>query len=220
MANPYIPSTDDALNVWANNFNTLITASPVTYGLVAADATSINTFVSAFDSALTLASDPSTKTKATVAAKDSAKAAMLDIVRGYAQRIAHNNGVSNDDKVALGLNLPNPHKSPIPAPVTFPLLTVIGATPGQQTLRYADSTTPDKRSKPAGAVMLELVAVAATVAPAGPDDLVTLAFVTKQPYSQNWPPEDKGKTAYYYGRWVTRTGLVGPWSAVASMVIA
>jgi hypothetical protein len=29
-----------------------------------------------------------------------------------------------------------------------------------------------------------------------------------------------GKTAYYYGKWVTQTGLEGPWSAAASMTIA
>jgi hypothetical protein len=33
-------------------------------------------------------------------------------------------------------------------------------------------------------------------------------------------PIDAGKTASYFARWVTRTGLFGPWSLPQSMTIA
>lgn len=45
----------------------------------------------------------------------------------------------------------NPNREPIECPQTCPLLNVIAATPGAQTLRYADSMTPDSPAKPFGA---------------------------------------------------------------------
>ena len=81
---------------------------------------------------------------------------MLDIVRPYAQQIRANRGISNADKTALGLNVPDGTPTPVPAPSTSPILAVIGATPGEHTIRFADSATPDKRGKPFGAIGLQL----------------------------------------------------------------
>src|SRR5438046_3013565 len=157
----YIPTRDAELGQWVGNFSTLISASPATYGLVAGDAAAIAGYVNAFVAALTVVNNPATKTKATVAAKDGAKAAMLDIVRPYAQQVRNNNGVSNADKTALGLTIVDRTPTPVPPPTSSPLLSVIGATPGEHTLRYSDANTPDSRRKPAGTIGLQLfVAVA------------------------------------------------------------
>jgi hypothetical protein len=45
-------------------------------------------------------------------------------------------------------------------------------------------------------------------------------IATRQSYVVQFNPADKGKTAYYYGRWITGTGLVGPWSMLAQLTIA
>jgi len=222
----YLPRTDNGLRDWANNFSTLITANPSTYGLMASDATAIATVVNAYDSALTTALDPSTKTRATVAAKDSAKAAMLAVVRRYAQFIKLNDGVTNEEKIALGLTIDDTGRTPIPAPGTQPICTIIGTTPLRHTLRYADASTPAKRAKPRGVIGLELyyfVAPPATAAPLSPDAGDGVEFygvATRQPYQVELDAIDVGKQATYYARWITRTGLVGPWSAPVAMTVA
>ena len=71
----YIPSSDGPALDWMQNFSALITAAPATYGLVAADATAIAAAVSAFDTALTAAIDPATRTKVTVITKNENRAA-------------------------------------------------------------------------------------------------------------------------------------------------
>src|SRR6185436_1212661 len=119
--------------------------SPGTYGLTAGDATSIATYASAFNNALAVVNNPATKTKATVATKDGAKAAMLDIVRPYAIQVRNNNGVSNADKTALGLTIVDRTPTPVPPPASSPILNVVAATPGEHALRFADSNAPDKR---------------------------------------------------------------------------
>src|SRR5262245_20402437 len=131
MAGSYIPSRESELVTWAVNFDTLITAAPATYGLVAADATSIHTYVAAFTASYTLAADPVTRTLATVADKDGKKAAMLDVLRSYAQRVKLNAGVADADKVNLGLNLNDNTTTPIPAPSTYPLQSLSAPAPLQ-----------------------------------------------------------------------------------------
>ena len=216
----YIPSRDANLADWMNNFSTLITGSPGTYALTAGDATTIATYVSAFVNALTVVSNPATKTRATVAAKDGAKAAMLDIVRPYAQQVRANRGVSNEHKVALGLTIADETRTPIPAPATNPILMVIGATPGEHTVRFADSATPDRRKKPFGAIGLQLFVVVAAAPVNDPAAAEFRSFVTKQPFAVMYEAADNGKVATYFARWQTRTGLVGPWSTGVAFTIA
>lgn len=219
MPSGYIPQKDSLLVGWLDNFRDLIVAAPATYGLLAADGTTIASYVDAFDDAYALVTAPETKTKTTVASKDGAKAAALDIVRTYAQLIRRNVGVSNEDKTALGLTIPDVNPTPIPAPATQPVLSIQGATPGVLTIRYADNMTPDKRSKPFGAIGLQLWGKASATPIVDPAALEFQDFVTRQPFDLDVSDETPGQIMYLAGRWQTRTGLVGAWSGIVSFVV-
>lgn len=217
---PYIPTTDAGLDAWANNFADLITADPALYGLTPADALAIQTAVDAWNVSYPLATNPATRTTVTISQKNADKVAMVTICRTYASQVRINPGVANEDKLALGLNLPNNSPSPIPTPPTFPLLDIANAGPLIHVLRYADNTTPDSRRKPDGAVSLELWGVAAEAAVTDPALMQKILSVTKQPTNVTWPNEDLGKVASYIGRWINRKGEAGPWSAPINFVIA
>jgi hypothetical protein len=220
MAASYIPTKDADLANWEDNFSTLITANPTNYGLLAGDAVAIAAAVLLFTNAFTVATNPTTRTSATIATKDAQKAASTVTCRYFAQLIRNNNGVSDALKIGLGLNLPDPTPSPIPPPATSPIITIVAATPLQLTLRYADQNTPDSRRKPDGVTALELfVAPSATVI-VDPATLPFNGLVTRQPYPVNFVSGDVGKTAYIAGRWVNRKGQVGPWSNVATFTVA
>lgn len=219
MATSYIPSKDADLASWADNFNTLITAAPTTYGLIAGDATAIDDVVQPYLDAYAVITVPATKTMVTVAEKNTAKFAMLSVVRSYAQRIAVNPGVADGDKIALGLNLHGTPPTPVPAPTTIPLLSLLGATPLNFTLRFADELTPDKRAKPFGAVRLDTFVKIDTTPKSDPEDSLYYGGFTKQPAFVTFAPEDSGKYATLWGRWATRRGDVGPWSAPVSQII-
>jgi hypothetical protein len=219
MATTYIPSKDADLASWADNFSTLITASPTTYGLISGDATAIAAVVDPFLAAYTVITVPATKTIVTVADKNTTKFAMLSVVRSYAQRIATNPGVADSDKIALGLNLHGTPPSPIPEPTTMPIISIVSATPLNHVLRYADEVTPDKRSKPFGAAAMDLFVTIDTTPKTNPDEALFYGSVTKQPYFISYAPEDAGKIATLWARWSTRRGLVGPWSSSISQVI-
>ena len=233
---PYIPARDSTLDNWSDNFQTLIAASPATYGLVAADATAITNAFTLWHAAYLLGGsagsppvplNPSTFTRVTVADKNSQKIAMTGLLRSYAAQIRINPGVSNADKTALGLNLPNNSPSPIGAPTTFPLLNLVSAGPGSHTVRFADSTTPSLRKKPVGTVGMQLFRGVGT----NPIVDVTLTSfldqLTTQPYMSVFDVADRGKIATYFARWINRgrqaggaAALVGPWSSPVSLTVA
>lgn len=219
MTTPYIPPRDTDLSAWSANFAALITAAPALYGLLPADAVIIAATDNTWQADLAIALAPVTRTEPAIAAKNSSKLAGVDTWRVYAQQIRANPGVTNADKLALGLNLPNNSPSPIPAPPTNPLLSFLGATPFQHTLRYADSTTPASRAKPAGAIQLQLYAQVAPTAGTDPNAASLVGVHTANPVAVNFSAPDVGKLATYWARWITQTGLVGPWSPSFSIGI-
>jgi hypothetical protein len=219
----YIPDSDTLLAAWASNFSVLITATPGAYGLMASDADTISAAYNLFNSALDVTLTPATKTKGTVADKNAKKAAMLVTLRQYAQTIKRNLGVSNEAKIALGLHINDSGRSPVPAPSTVPVLEVASGVPLAQVVDFHDSTTPDSKAKPAGVtgMMLAVATVAAgATPPADPSALPVYGIATRRPYVVKFAPADKGKTACYFGRWITGSGLVGLWSSMAQLSVA
>ena len=234
MAQPsYIPPREADLFTWADNFNTLITASPITYGLTSGDAASVDAVVAPFLAAYTTALNPSTRTPSSVAAKDAARAAMLNVVRPVAQNVRNNAGVANDAKSDLGLNIPTTTRSPIFCPQTQPLLSIVAATPLAHTVRFADANTPAARIKPFGAKSLYVVVSYATTAGTDPDAATPATIVnsalavpssaglaTRQPFSILHDVSQAGKIATIWGRWVGIRGDTGPWSSATAMTVA
>lgn len=216
MAAPYIPPKDADLLAFANTYATTVAAAPAVYGLTSSDATAINTAVATYAAAQAVVDNPATKSQTTVNAKNSAKQAMIGLLRTYSAQIRLNPGVTNDAKLAIGLNLPNNTPTPTPPPITVPQLTVVGQQAGTITLRYHDSGSgANVRAKPQGAISCEVWwAVGTFTAPPTPGVAPTLkaASATKQPIPLTWPSGSAGMTYYIWARWITRTGLVGSWS--------
>lgn len=227
MPQPYIPARETDLLTWADNFSSLITATPSTYGLDAAAALTIQTSVNTWDTAYAAAVNPGTRTPVTIAAKNSAKLAMIPIVRTYASQIRLNPGVANSDKIDLGLNLPNNSPAPKPAPSTIPVVTIMNATPLRHTLKFRDEmSSPTSRAKAPQCIGMELWRGISTVALTNPADALFYGTIVKVPFFSDFDAPDAGKVATYFGRWVNRAGspgnnqaLTGPWSNAVSMTI-
>lgn len=224
MPTNYMPNRDADLDAWMQNFADKITATPTAYGLVAGDATIIQAQADAFTAALLAATDPSTRTSATIATKDATRATAEDVLRGYAQRVNINPAVSNAERVDLGLTVRSTTPTPIPAPTTAPALMLINASPLLARLNYRDSDTPLLKRKPDGVIGLELYRSIGTVAAVDPAQAEYLATVTKTPFAVSYVAGDVGKVATYFGRWVTRSGPAGvaqkgPWSAALAVSV-
>lgn len=223
MSSSYIPSRDVDLVPWADNFSTLITANPALYGLVAGDATTIAGLVTTWDAAYAAAVNPSTRTPASIAAKDSAKGAMVPILRLYAQTIKLNAGVSNENKVALGIHINDAGPTPIPPPSTQVAIGLTSQFHLAMTLDIRDVTTPTSRSKPVGAAGCLLYRTFSNLADPAPTDPAAATFegfFTRNLCPISFVDANVGKRVTFWGRWTNAKGEEGPWSAAFTQFVA
>ena len=220
---PYIPSQDSAMDAWATNFATLITADPGSFGLTSIDAAQISGYTNAYHAAYLVAGmsgsipktplNPATRTPVSIAAKDSAKGAMVPILREYAILINNSPAITDDQRRALGLTIKKQNQTAVPAPVTYPLLSLVATTPGVATCQFRDSNTPTVKAKPFGATALELYAAYAPTGTPTPELADYCGIATKSPFQLSMLGANAGKLVYLWARWITRKGLVGPFSS-------
>lgn len=213
----YIPAKDADFQNWFLNLATLATAAPTTYGLTVPQAAAIQARYDVWEPAYTLAVDPGTRTPATVAAKDAARAAAEETIRPLCVMVSQNAAVTNEDKTALGVTVRKLVPTPVPAPVNRPALALIAALPGQQQIRYWDAENPVGKSKPAGSIGVELWVAVGVAAAVDPSQASYRSTNTKSPLVLTTDPADRGKFFTVFARFVTRSGpagvaQTGPWS--------
>lgn len=220
MSTNWIPSRESEFDPFANNFQTKIAADPTDYALSSSDATSITAAYNSWHAAYVAAITETTRTRDTIETKNLQKANMLSVMRRYAALIRPNTAVSNALKIGLGLRIADVDPTPVPPPTTYPVLSVAGGAPLEQLLRIADSATPTKRAKPAGAVGLLLFRAVGTTPATDPGQATFLAFTGKAKAETSFSASDNGKVATYFARWTNLRGELGPWSAPVSRTIA
>lgn len=220
MSGSYIPASDSGFLAWLDNFDDITSVDFAALGLTGGQAAAITAQRTAYDASYAAAINPATRTPVTIATKDTDKATALATVRPLAQLIRNNPDVDDATKISLGLTVPDTDPTPIPAPLTFPLLDVLAATPGIHKLQYRDSDTPTTKAKPYGALQMELYQAIGTAAAPDPSTATFVGLITKSPFEVELDAGDAGKIATYFARWVTRRGLVGPWSSGVTMTVA
>lgn len=220
MSGSWIPQIDVALDPFVNNFQTLIAATPTNYGLVAADSTSITAAYTSWHAAFLAATNPTTRTKATVATKNTQKTNVMSVVRRYATTIRANLGVSDALKVGLGLHIKDSTPSPVPAPSTKPELAITKIDTGYQNVSARDEGSGAPRARPVGSVGLLLYRAVGNTPAALPTDATFLTFIGRPDIQSNFDTSDRGKIATYFARWTNARGEVGPWSNPVSAAIA
>ena len=219
----YLPSRDEELSTWAGNYSSKITATPVAYGLLAADATALAALVASFNTALGAATNPATRTAVTVASKDTAKVALVADIRSLARRIQATPSVTAAQKTELGLTVHDEVPSPVPPPATRPLVAVMSTAARMINIRLSDETTPTRRARPTGTSGAEVYSFVPTASEAPPADLENWRFegmATRSDFAVDFNAADIGKSATIVARWFNRKGETGPVSNPITGTIA
>lgn len=219
----YIPTKNSQFRMWLLNFSELLTAAPTIYGLSTSDALTVASVATEYALADTIAENPATRTSPTIANRDVKRATAEIVVRPLAVTISLNSGVSNEDKLAIGVTIRSTTPTPIPAPTVAPTIELITATPLVQQLQIRQPGSTSK-SKPPGCIAIEVARSIGTVAATDPAQLAIVGQFGKTPLLQSFSAEDQGKKVTYAARYRTRSGpggvsQSGPWSALASYIV-
>jgi hypothetical protein len=214
----YLPGPDADYQAWVANFVTYANANLAALGLVAADMTPVTTAQTTFNTAFT---DHIAAKQAAMAAKqtkDVGRQTLTAAIRPLVRRLQASSVVTDAERAALGITVPAT-PGPIGPPTTAPLVSIECGNRLQHTLRFVDSATPTRRSKPAGVMGVEIWSKVGTTPPANEGELSFVSVDTSQPAVINYDAADGNKNAYYWLRWVNPTGERGPWSEQASATI-
>src|SRR5688572_6331058 len=118
MPNDYIPAKEAEALAFMQTFASGISSNPSTYFLSVAESAAIQAAVDLFAAAYADAIDPTQRTPVVIAEKDEARNAAEQLVRQYATLIKFNAGISNPEKIAIGVRPVNPERNPIECPQT------------------------------------------------------------------------------------------------------
>lgn len=226
MPNQSIPTGPDSeVLPWTENFATVFGASPTTYGFTSVEATDVTTAVENYRDAYDIAGvagrvavNPGGYTQPNRAALMSARAAALSVIRPLAVQIQANPGISDEDKLDAGIVPRNFSRTPVLVPETSPVLTFLQAGVGTHLLAFADQLTPSRKTKPFGAIGLQLYRKAAASV-SGLDELEFHAMFSRNAVLSEFDAADAGKICTYAARWVGTRGDVGPWSALLTATV-
>lgn len=143
-------------------------------------------------------------------------------IRPLVKRLQASSAVSNEERAALGITVPDPVATPVPIPTTKPVAQVDTRQRLQHTIAFADEGTPTEKAKPFGVIGAEIwvsILAAGLPAPGDPGAFTFLTVDTRTPHTTDFDGGDGGKTAHYLLRWVNSRGQKGPWSETVSATI-
>ena len=219
----YMPNPHQAFVNWADNFATVLSAAPATYALMPADALAVAASVAALDATFALVGTraiPGTdRSPANIAANDAQTRLTKALIRPFAVGISSNPGISDPDKVSIGVTVRSTSKVVQPPPTSQVIITPQMTVPGEVLIKIADENTPLLRARPYGTVGCELHTIAAAVAPAGASVIPYNCVMTRFRRILATDHGDVGKQLYMAARWLNRHGQPGPFGPVVSAVI-
>jgi hypothetical protein len=214
----WLPSNDLGLSAVTTDLSAKLSLAFGAYGLSQQDALNLAAATALFNQTLAASTDPATRTRVSITARNSARGSLLLEVRGLARRIAAHPGVLAAQLVALGMPSYDRVPSPLPAPATRPLVNITAIDLARLTIRIADESTPSKRKRPHGISGAQVYAYLAGPGEVPPGDLEQWTFkglATGADFDVRFNAADAGKKAHIIARWFDRKGRTGPSSLAA-----
>jgi len=149
MSKSYFPDRDAGALQFTQNFGNRIQATPEKYGQTTASAALYQGLVGAFSTKLTVATDPSTRNKGSVAAKNDALKDLKKETAWIVKGVRAQKNLTTQDLNDLGLNAIKAKQQVVRTPGDSPLLTVVPNGPRSLTVVMRDGQTK-RRALPVG----------------------------------------------------------------------
>ncbi len=214
------PSKEDPLFNYVKIVIALLLASATRFGLSTVRQTALTNALNLYTAAYNRAANKTTRTKNDILDRNTAKKALIDLLRATFKDIPAS-ALTPGDRTTLNL-LERSVATPKGAPTTKPVILSVGADNRlQHSISFVDEATPNSKAKPANVLGCE-VWCAVGVAAAPPADTKNYRFLaldTATPYVATFDSADGGKIVWYILRWINPRGQTGPWSTAEGAVI-
>jgi len=218
MGNPQLPRRDQDLDAMMDNFVANIPTVISDLGLAATVDDATIAGAAAFKASLAAQVAALAAAQSSTATKGADRNTLEDAFEVlYALLVA--NGISDDQRTLLGLQLLDTILTPIGAPTSQCVVILDTSFRLQLVANFADIGTPTSRAKPPGVRSCRLWIKIGGPPPTDLSECDFLADDTNTPYTANFDGSQAGLTAHVIGQWVSTRGDVGPISETASATI-
>jgi hypothetical protein len=217
MIPSYIPRKDADFAQWVSNFMNYLSVHQAQFNFPATVFSELTVLQAAWDAAYAAAETVATRTKATVVAKEEARATLeKELRRDIREFLTYSRFVSDADRKNMGLPVHKTGSTPTPPPAETVKATV--STPAPATIAI-DFRSEAGRAKPAGVHGAEIVWAILDRPPVNWSELIHSNFDTRSPFTLSFEGEDRGKHVYIALRWENTKGEKGPWCDIISAII-
>ena len=219
----YIPCTDSAFQMWANNFMDYANDHLADLGLTAVDLAGLSNMQADYNASMMAHITARQAAQSACQAKDGSRKEFKSALRHLVRQLQVADAVDDPEREALGITVADCVRTANTAEIiTRPIGVVDTSQRLRHKIRFADESTPTRRAKPAGIMGCEIwvkVLPTGEAPPIGADELSFVFMDTASPHTVQHDDVDGGKMAHYMLRWVKRGGGKGPWSETISATI-
>ena len=212
----YIPRDKDERFSWSSTFMSFFLDDPTALGFTSADASAITPLWTAYSDAYADLPAKENAYRSAVVTLEDTSATFIADVRSLVAQVQTNPAISDEVRAAAGLPIRSKTRTPASVPTHRPVAEVDASQRLQHLIEFRNQGATSK-AKPEGVRGCEIwcaIGPAATLA-----DARYLATDTATPYLATFPPEDAGKPAHYFLRWVNTRNQPGPWSETVTATI-
>lgn len=218
----YIPTKDADFANWLANLASYVATNYTALGLTVAQSEALAADKGEFDTAYNAHLVEIQTAKSKRQAKSERRDAAEATVRTLVKLMQANPAVTDVQRQAMNITVPDPTKTPAPPPTTYPVPQVKDIESLEHTLLVTDSATAD-RAKPDGVrgteVWMTILAPGQPL-PVDPSDLTLVDVTSTGKVVQAFAGADANKTAVYRMRYVNTRNERGPWGPQVSATIA
>ena len=208
MPTERIPTTVDGRIAMIASASALITATPATYGLTAADAAYLAALVTAVQTARATQENYRTAKAASTVALQTAVANLTSTFRALARGLRANSAIADQDLATLAVARRTP-PTPGVAPGDAPVVTLESRTAGAAHIRLRQPG--GSRARPTGCIGAEISLVNGVPPPVvGEADHGSKRFSSRG--KATVATDTAAPRLRLYARWLTPKGAYSPWS--------
>lgn len=200
-----MPTRDQELSAFLVTIGATLIVDFASYNITSPEAIALDNLATGFRSALQVTSAPSTRTSATIAAKDVARADALAAIRPVLQLINADPTISEQDKGNLGLTARSLLRTRTAPPSMAPSLGLSEGTPLNTKLTYTAAGTFGK-SKPFSVIGVQVFRTMGATVSTNPEASTYVGQFTKSPFVVPHLNANVGDICTFWAKFVTVTG--------------
>jgi hypothetical protein len=219
MHTDYVPTSDAAFQTWAHQLLSYTATHAAAWNVPSDAYTSVMSDYVGWEVDYEKAKSP-THSSVDILKKNEGRAALEKAIRNLVnQYLRYNPAVTDTDRVAMGLPVPDPHHTPVPPPATVPEAEAKTPYPMVVEIHFHDEGR-EKRGKPAGVHGAKILYAVLDAPPATVESLTQSAFDPRSPFTLSFEENQRGKVLYFALHWENAKGEAGPWSVIQKAIIA